>query len=1528
MKTCVPSCKQDQVVGQTRKIVIKDDQETQLLLNYCRGSKIYIDPDSRDYLELGTKTYPYKQIQPAIKEIFENLPSAQFQSFEILIKQNSTLFFNSRLEHHYFDGLYNLTIRTYQDANYNIELLGQRSKIFISASNKYYQHKSTYFSLMDASPQNLTESYHPQISSEKELRSVTSTSQPYFIVSRSNLTFQNLDIINEHTIFNEDDQFLYGIDIQYGTIILDRITFDFAGSIFQTKDNLNFQLTNTIIRTEYLNYAIALLTDCSLRKSYATYGDILIQNTTIKGNRIFEQKMPLIWLATNHNVTFNNNTINTYTLNSDANLIHFILSSVDNCIVPVNDGRVKIQKFTNLLVDQETKERNIQNLYQVIFSKGGDKQRDMIYQVENITVQNLFTTNNLFQFATPLPNITISNIKFINSTLKLKAGAFLNISSTTNIFLNRKGATFPQKASYLKITNFLIRNITFDEQSDGQMIIKMSNTQNAVIEMQNATFEDNKYFANNAIQFDRPNNVFIYNSQFKNELNITIRNSLVEKQNGLIVIDQFYNKLNTQIRIINSTFTDNNFVAGGPYIDGMIQVQTNSLLNVTDSIFEENFSISRGSVLFGDYEKVKIYINNCTFNNNYAFKGGVFYMEYDGFLQIENSKISNNFAIYGGMGIVTNQAYVVIKNSSIFNNFAIDSSIIEINDAVDNFSIFSDLEIEGNKLIQINDLINGSILSVNVSFLNMQNSFFNMTTVQILNSSSPRIDQSYIQIDSSSINIQNFSFREIHSEIGPLIKVQRSPERCDYLIENSKFQENYAIDQGGAINYIKNTPRGLDSNTYIDNYAFYGKNIASIPFTIRIVSLSKNDTISGKKFNATLVVEVLDVQGQRIVNDNTTNLKIAAIDEQNTAVQGQTMAKVKYGIVEFKDLTFIGRPQSQNVQFKVYSNTINNDHLRQIYNLSSETIINEDIFSINFRICLQGEVELNSQCYPCEQGTYSLQIGQNECYICPKNSECLGGTQISVNQGFWRSSFNQTQIHKCLYSKACIGGLIQTINEDADIQCATGYSGNLCQTCKNYGDVQYSRSAANKQWPDDLSEFFGVFTYVGDSVQNLIYFDCFLKNTTFSDNGQSITYFKTILIGVIPIMLLIVFGLGLYVCKLIKRTSKKVFIEWTIIMTVIVIYFTHPTVTRTIINIFYCLEIDSGQYWLQSDLSVKCWEGDHKSLSLVIGLPFLLFYVICLPILTFIYLYKKRKLIFTEEYKNKFKTLCSGLKPEFYYWEFVNIFRKTFLVSLNVFLQTEISIFKAMLSLLVLGIIYRLQVRLQPYEKQAINELEKREMLTNLITFYGSLFFVNDEIQSWVKAIAFLLIIGFNIWFIIKDSDMGTEQAEGTQSKINISPIQQLLNHKQETKNQLELNRRKFDPHDVVNIFRQKSKQPKKLNNINKNKLQKSSSSQFESSKKQREFYKSPAFRQQTIKLESELIVQEIDKSKDDVDMDSMISKRSGKYDTAIKRSKQKPRTQSQFQDEDSYTQRMFKSHVTEELLLSQRKNSQQKQNN
>ncbi|CDW74144.1 UNKNOWN [Stylonychia lemnae] len=324
-----------------------------------------------------------------------------------------------------------------------------------------------------------------------------------FVAIRSNFTINNLDImsryilcnnyfLDEHEVENENDQFLYAWDIQYGAII------------FNSDEPLNFYLLNTQMRTEYLSFGIQIINDCSLKSNYANYGEVIMQNSSLSGGKIFEQKRPYITFFTNNNLTVDNCTFNAFSRNSDANQILYQQHSVDSCKVPVNDGRTKYQQFTNILIKQETSERSIQNQFFIQYMKGGDRLRNFVYLTENITIENVFTTNSVLYIGTLLPNITVSNVFIRNSTLRMKAGSFLNITVPTKIVLNNS----------LSLV---------DEKIDSQLIIKVSGTPNqAIQEYQNLLFENNKLFANVAINSDRDSKIIIRNSTFKNECNYFI----------------------------------------------------------------------------------------------------------------------------------------------------------------------------------------------------------------------------------------------------------------------------------------------------------------------------------------------------------------------------------------------------------------------------------------------------------------------------------------------------------------------------------------------------------------------------------------------------------------------------------------------------------------------------------------------------------------------------------------------------------------------------------------------------------------------------------------------------------------------------------------------------------------------------------------------------------------------------------------------------------------------------------------------
>lgn len=75
-------------------------------------------------------------------------------------------------------------------------------------------------------------------------------------------------------------------------------------------------------------------------------------------------------------------------------------------------------------------------------------------------------------------------------------------------------------------------------------------------------------------------------------------------------------------------------------------------------------------------------------------------------------------------------------------------------------------------------------------------------------------------------------------------------------------------------------------------------------------------------------------------------------------------------------------------------------------------------------------------------------------------------------------------------------------------------------------------------------------------------------------------------------------------------------------------------------------------------------------------------------------------------YYGRYRMIYQGLKPECFYWEFINIFRKIFLIAVNVFLNLYPNIFKALLALLILTIFSRIQLRVKPYKNPIINALE------------------------------------------------------------------------------------------------------------------------------------------------------------------------------------------------------------------------------
>ena len=163
-------------------------------------------------------------------------------------------------------------------------------------------------------------------------------------------------------------------------------------------------------------------------------------------------------------------------------------------------------------------------------------------------------------------------------------------------------------------------------------------------------------------QISLQNNTLQIGSIFNLKLNtlyFQILNSLIQDNNGQFafldpIASSIYHPL--KFFIDSSTFLHNN-----AKVDALIQLTTNSEAYITNSLFLENFSSGRGSIVFADYQGVYSKFDNCNFTRNYAYQGGVFYIQYQSSIEISNCYLVENFAVIGGVAYVNNDGLIKIN---------------------------------------------------------------------------------------------------------------------------------------------------------------------------------------------------------------------------------------------------------------------------------------------------------------------------------------------------------------------------------------------------------------------------------------------------------------------------------------------------------------------------------------------------------------------------------------------------------------------------------------------------------------------------------------------------------------------------------------------------------------------------------------------------------------------------------------------------------------------------------------------------
>lgn len=285
-------------------------------------------------------------------------------------------------------------------------------------------------------------------------------------------------------------------------------------------------------------------------------------------------------------------------------------------------------------------------------------------------------------------------------------------------------------------------------------------------------------------------------------------------------------------------------------------------------------------------------------------------------------------------------------------------------------------------------------------------------------------------------------------------------------IFNCNFSNNYGSIEGGVLKITGMIVHSKNS-TYFNNSSPYGKNIAAYPVKIsldqylsNISELSQKEPysyviggqVTGSPIEQPVYLKVVDFFNQTIttiVNQigqiSVKEFNKTDINVKDFSFVGKESVIIENGTFYYDNATLYSDPPDSVLTLAFSTNQIPYDYL--VSNKSAAEMNLEEIqeemrpqlgistgdinisnsyfylIDVKMRNCIEGEIynPVSKSCTTCPYKTYSFNPNDTSCTDCPQNAVCLGGTNLMVNPGFWKSSNLSVDIHACSpFAPSCL----------------------------------------------------------------------------------------------------------------------------------------------------------------------------------------------------------------------------------------------------------------------------------------------------------------------------------------------------------------------------------------------------------------------------------------------------------------------------------------------------------------------------
>jgi hypothetical protein len=296
----------------------------------------------------------------------------------------------------------------------------------------------------------------------------------------------------------------------------------------------------------------------------------------------------------------------------------------------------------------------------------------------------------------------------------------------------------------------------------------------------------------------------------------------------------------------------------------------------------------------------------------------------------------------------------------------------------------------------------------------------------------------------------------------------------------------------------------------------------------------------------------------------------------------------------------------------------------------------------------------------------------------------------------------------------------------------------------NYLQLILLTTQLDLSWPSFVLQYIEVQQAAASVDQQVFSFDCYLDST---EGSSDQTYYdKITILAFIPVLLAAVavaYWSLVYYFKRQKRLLRR-----ELVSTIVILFFlVHPSLVKEYFSIFDCSLLEEER-WLDSDLNIQCFTSLHLTYALGVALPSILVWGFGVPTLILSILIKRRARLNDLLMKCRFGFFYNGFKRTHFFWEFLILYRKMFVICLVVFIESESVEVKALSIMVLLLVFLFLQYWQSPYTTSELNQMELRSVLVASITIYCGLYYLTGRLSAVGRVWLFCIMLLVNVYFL------------------------------------------------------------------------------------------------------------------------------------------------------------------------------------